>query len=177
MSFPSDSANASPTCDAGSYGVQVSCPRTSPSSARVGGRPDAGFRRRNHSLQQRSQHREAFADSGLYGRRRHRHGRGDRQAAQRAGAEGRNRAARRPRSAWRAAKVVRTSVYDKTHAYRHRSRSTTAASIVPAQEPEPNPELLTAFDDSPRRWWCAAICRTSMTASTAPPIPTACRRR
>ncbi|MEP6566782.1 MAG: M23 family metallopeptidase [Mesorhizobium sp.] len=46
-----------------------------------------------------------------------------------------------------AAKVVRTSVYDKT------THIVTIAlddrgQYVPAQEPEPNPELLTAFDDS-----------------------------
>ncbi len=45
-------------------------------------------------------------------------------------------------------KVVRTSVYDKT------THIVTIAlddrgQYVPAQEPEPNPELLTAFDDSP----------------------------
>jgi hypothetical protein len=48
-----------------------------------------------------------------------------------------------------AAKVVRTSVYDKT------THIVTIAlddrgQYVPAQEPDPNPELLTAFDDSPR---------------------------
>jgi murein DD-endopeptidase MepM/ murein hydrolase activator NlpD len=47
-----------------------------------------------------------------------------------------------------AAKVVRTSVYDKT------THIVTIAlddrgQYVPAQEPDPNPELLTAFDDSP----------------------------
>ena len=47
-----------------------------------------------------------------------------------------------------AAKVVRTSLYDKT------THIVTIAlddrgQYVPAQEPEPNPELLTAFDDSP----------------------------
>lgn len=46
-----------------------------------------------------------------------------------------------------AAKVVRTSVYDKT------THIVTIAlddrgQYVPAQEPEPNPELLSAFDDS-----------------------------
>ncbi|WP_181172198.1 M23 family metallopeptidase [Mesorhizobium sp. B2-2-3] len=46
-----------------------------------------------------------------------------------------------------AAKVVRTSVYDRTQ------HIVTIAlddrgQYVPAQEPEPNPELLTAFDDS-----------------------------
>ncbi|WP_027031200.1 M23 family metallopeptidase [Mesorhizobium loti] len=46
-----------------------------------------------------------------------------------------------------AAKVVRTSVYDKT------THIVTIAlddrgQYVPAQEPDPNPELLTAFDDS-----------------------------
>ncbi|UCI30113.1 MULTISPECIES: M23 family metallopeptidase [unclassified Mesorhizobium] len=46
-----------------------------------------------------------------------------------------------------AAKVVRTSIYDKT------THIVTIAlddrgQYVPAQEPEPNPELLTAFDDS-----------------------------
>ncbi|WP_195178174.1 M23 family metallopeptidase [Mesorhizobium sp. INR15] len=46
-----------------------------------------------------------------------------------------------------AAKVVRTSVYDKTQhivtiALNDRGQ------YVPAQEPDPNPELLTAFDDS-----------------------------
>ncbi|PTE08173.1 M23 family metallopeptidase [Mesorhizobium helmanticense] len=46
------------------------------------------------------------------------------------------------------AKVVRTSVYDRTQ------HIVTIAlddrgQYVPAQEPEPNPELLTAFDDSP----------------------------
>ena len=48
--------------------------------------------------------------------------------------------------------------------------------FVPAAEPEPNPGLLTAFDDSPPPVACAATCRPSMTASTAPPIPTACRK-
>jgi murein DD-endopeptidase MepM/ murein hydrolase activator NlpD len=47
-----------------------------------------------------------------------------------------------------AAKVVRTSVYNKT-----RHIVTIAlddrGQYVPAQEPDPNPELLTAFDDSP----------------------------
>ena len=47
-----------------------------------------------------------------------------------------------------AAKVVRTSVYDRTNhivtiALDDRSQ------YVPATEPEPNPEILTAFDDSP----------------------------
>lgn len=47
-----------------------------------------------------------------------------------------------------AAKIVRTSVYDRTQ------HIVTIAlddhdQYVPAQEPEPNPELLTAFDDSP----------------------------
>ncbi|TGQ46047.1 M23 family metallopeptidase [Mesorhizobium sp. M00.F.Ca.ET.216.01.1.1] len=47
-----------------------------------------------------------------------------------------------------AAKVVRTSIYDRTQ------HIVTIAlddhgQYVPAQEPEPNPELLTAFDDSP----------------------------
>jgi murein DD-endopeptidase MepM/ murein hydrolase activator NlpD len=47
-----------------------------------------------------------------------------------------------------AAKVVRTSVYDRTN------HIVTIAlddhdQFVPAQEPEPNPGLLTAFDDSP----------------------------
>ncbi|MCV3238509.1 M23 family metallopeptidase [Mesorhizobium sp. ZC-5] len=47
-----------------------------------------------------------------------------------------------------AAKVVRTSVYDRTNhivtiALDDRSQ------YVPAAEPEPNPEILTAFDDSP----------------------------
>lgn len=47
-----------------------------------------------------------------------------------------------------AAKVVRTSVYDRTQ------HIVTIAlddrgQYVPAQEPDPNPELLTAFDDSP----------------------------
>ncbi|MET3595849.1 murein DD-endopeptidase MepM/ murein hydrolase activator NlpD [Mesorhizobium shonense] len=46
------------------------------------------------------------------------------------------------------AKVVRTSVYDRT------THIVTIAlddrgQLVPAQEPAPNPELLTAFDDSP----------------------------
>jgi murein DD-endopeptidase MepM/ murein hydrolase activator NlpD len=46
------------------------------------------------------------------------------------------------------AKIVRTSVYDKTQ------HIVTIAlddhgQYVPAKEPEPNPELLTAFDDSP----------------------------
>jgi murein DD-endopeptidase MepM/ murein hydrolase activator NlpD len=46
------------------------------------------------------------------------------------------------------AKVVRTSVYDRT------SHIVTIAlddrkQYVPASEPEPNPEILTAFDDSP----------------------------
>src|SRR5690606_2822417 len=46
------------------------------------------------------------------------------------------------------ARVVRTSVYDKSQ------HIVTIAlddhgQYVPAKEPEPNPELLTAFDDSP----------------------------
>ena len=44
---------------------------------------------------------EAFADSGYTGRGRHRHGRRDRQVAERTGAEGRNGAARRARGPWR----------------------------------------------------------------------------
>ncbi|TIU96562.1 MAG: M23 family peptidase, partial [Mesorhizobium sp.] len=47
-----------------------------------------------------------------------------------------------------AAKVVRTGIYDRAQ------HIVTIAlddhgQYVPAQEPEPNPELLTAFDDSP----------------------------
>lgn len=47
-----------------------------------------------------------------------------------------------------AAKIVRTGIYDRTQ------HIVTIAlddhgQYVPAQEPEPNPELLTAFDDSP----------------------------
>ena len=44
--------------------------------------------------------------------------------------------------------VVRTGVYDKTRHIVTIARSDDG-QYVPAQEPEPNPELLTAFDDSP----------------------------
>lgn len=74
-----------------------------------------------------------------------------------------------------AAKVVRTSVYDKTthivtialddraSMCRRRNRS---------QIPNCSPRSMIRR----RRWLCAAICRTSMMAFTAPPIPMACRR-
>ena len=47
-----------------------------------------------------------------------------------------------------AAKVVRTSVYDHTKHLRSIALDD-SGQFVPATEPEPNPELLTAFDDSP----------------------------
>lgn len=47
-----------------------------------------------------------------------------------------------------AARVVRTGVYDKTRHIVTIARGDDG-QYVPAREPEPNPELLTAFDDSP----------------------------
>ena len=46
------------------------------------------------------------------------------------------------------AQVVRTSVYDRARRISSPSRSTTAASSCRRAEPEPNPELLTAFDEN-----------------------------
>ena len=73
-----------------------------------------------------------------------------------------------------AAKIVRTSVYDRT-THLSPSRSTIAAAMFlrRSRNQSGTADRVRRFAAAGR---CAAICRPSMTASTAPPIPTACRR-
>ena len=118
---------------------------------------------------------KAFADSGYEGEDATGMAEAIVETARDQAAEGRHRAARRAGSARRRGQGRPHQRLRPTSAICCRSRSTIDGQFVPAAEPETNPELLTAFDDAPRRR-CAAICRPSMTASTAPPIPTACRR-
>ena len=92
---------------------------------------------------------EAFAESGYAGDDAIGMARGDRQAAERAEALKAGTVLRVGLEVHGdVAKVVRTSVYDRT---RHLVSIALddRGQFVPATEPEPNPELLTAFDDSP----------------------------
>ena len=134
---------------AGSYERQDRAGERLGLAARRRRRSGAGFRRGNHSLHRRTATSvEAFADSGYTGE--------DATGMAEAIAKLLNAPALKAGTVLRvglevrgdAAKIVRTSVYDRTQ------HIVTIAlddrgQYVPAQEPEPNPELLTAFDDSP----------------------------
>ena len=117
-------------------------------AARGGGRPGSGLRRGYHPFQHRSRHRKGLRRFGYAGD----------DAIGMAGAIAKllNATALKAGTVLRVglevrgdeAKVVRTSVYDgQTHLLSIALDD--RGQFVPGAEPEPNPELLTAFDDAP----------------------------